>query len=154
MCFQIVYLIYMSKEDLALNNLQGLICPHTKPNQRVTVSYLCQAEQSFAYHASFWLCRNLKWFWIFFPAELVGQVLMDLDASTTSLGLPVGYASFPVDVVVFIRVESSIIRFNCVPMSRVECMIQVPSLETVFSTKGTEENFVGEGTPPLKAKSE
>lgn len=89
----------------------------------------------------------------FFSAELVGQVLMDLDASTTSLGLPVGYASFPVDVVVFIRVESSIIRFNCVPMSRVECMIQVPSLETVFSTKGTEENFVGEGTPPLKAKS-
>ncbi|XP_036364401.1 transmembrane protein KIAA1109 homolog isoform X4 [Octopus sinensis] len=86
-------------------------------------------------------------------AELVGQVLMDLDASTTSLGLPAAYASFPVDVVVFIRVDSSVIRFNCAPMSRVECMIQVPSLETVFSTKGTDENVIGEGTPPLKAKN-
>ena len=28
-----IYLIYMYKEDLALNNLQWLICHKTKPNQ-------------------------------------------------------------------------------------------------------------------------
>ena len=30
---QIIYLIYMYKEDLALNNLQVLICHKTQPNQ-------------------------------------------------------------------------------------------------------------------------
>ena len=30
---QIIYLIYMYKEDLALNNLQWLICHKTQPNQ-------------------------------------------------------------------------------------------------------------------------
>ena len=33
MCSQIIYLIYMYKEDLALNNLQWLICHKTQPNQ-------------------------------------------------------------------------------------------------------------------------
>ena len=31
--YQIIYFIYMYKEDLALNNLQRLICHKTKPNQ-------------------------------------------------------------------------------------------------------------------------
>ena len=31
-CLQIIYLIYMYKEDLALNNLR-LICYKTQPNQ-------------------------------------------------------------------------------------------------------------------------
>ena len=33
-----MYLIYMYKEDVALNNLQWLICHKTKPNQ--TKSYI------------------------------------------------------------------------------------------------------------------
>ena len=33
MCLEIINLIYMYKEDLALNNLQRLICQKTKPNQ-------------------------------------------------------------------------------------------------------------------------
>ena len=33
MCLKIIYLIYMYKKDLALNNLQWLICHKTKPNQ-------------------------------------------------------------------------------------------------------------------------
>ena len=33
MCLEIIYLIYMLKKDLALNNLQWLICQKTKPNQ-------------------------------------------------------------------------------------------------------------------------
>ena len=33
MCLQILYLMYMSKKDLALNNQQMLICHKTQPNQ-------------------------------------------------------------------------------------------------------------------------
>ena len=33
MCLEIMYIIYMYKEDLALNNLQWLICHKAKPNQ-------------------------------------------------------------------------------------------------------------------------
>ena len=32
-----IYLIYMYKEDLALNNLQWLICPKTQPNQIIYI---------------------------------------------------------------------------------------------------------------------
>ena len=32
-CLQIMYIWYIYKQDLALNNLQELICPKTKPNQ-------------------------------------------------------------------------------------------------------------------------
>ena len=32
MCLEIIYLIHMYKKDLALNNLQWLICNKTKPN--------------------------------------------------------------------------------------------------------------------------
>ena len=32
MYLEIIYLIYIYKEDLALNNLQGLICYKTQPN--------------------------------------------------------------------------------------------------------------------------
>ena len=34
---QIIYLIYMFKEDLALNNLQWLICHKTQPNQIIYI---------------------------------------------------------------------------------------------------------------------
>ena len=33
MCLEIIYLIYIYKKDLAINNLQLLICHKTKPNQ-------------------------------------------------------------------------------------------------------------------------
>ena len=32
-----IYSIYMYKEDLALNNLQWLICHKTKPNQIIDI---------------------------------------------------------------------------------------------------------------------
>ena len=41
MCLQIIYLIYMNKEDLALNNLQWLICHKTQPNQIIYIQYIC-----------------------------------------------------------------------------------------------------------------
>ena len=77
-----------------------------------------------------------------------------LDASHGSLGYTASVGSFPVDVVVLIKVESSVIRFNCVPISRVECLVQVPSLELVFSTKKSDvEGAIKESTPPTKSKS-
>lgn len=78
-----------------------------------------------------------------------------MDSSYSTLGNMVYQTSFPVDVVVFIRVEPSIIRFNCLPTSRVECLLKLPALETVFSTKSTDiESGLAEGTPPLKAKGQ
>ncbi|XP_041357043.1 transmembrane protein KIAA1109-like isoform X2 [Gigantopelta aegis] len=90
-------------------------------------------------------------------ADLMGSVLnIDLDglnASHGSLGYPASVGSFPVDVVVLIKVESSVVRFNCLPISRVECLVQVPSLELVFSTKKSDvEGAIKESTPPTKTK--
>ena len=41
MCLQIIYIIYMYKENLALNNLQLLICHKTQPNQIIDIQYVC-----------------------------------------------------------------------------------------------------------------
>ena len=35
MCLAIIYLLYMFKKDLAINNLQWLIYYKTKPNQTI-----------------------------------------------------------------------------------------------------------------------
>lgn len=45
------------------------------------------------------------------------------------------YASFPVDVIVYFHMQPSTFRFSCLPVSRVECMLQLPSLDIVFSSK-------------------
>lgn len=54
------------------------------------------------------------------------------------------YASFPVDVMVYFHMEPSTFRFSCLPVSRVECMLQLPSLDIVFSSKRAEEEFQNE----------
>lgn len=51
------------------------------------------------------------------------------------------YASFPVDVMVYFHMEPSTFRFSCLPVSRVECMLQLPSLDIVFSSKRAEEEL-------------
>lgn len=50
------------------------------------------------------------------------------------------YASFPVDVVVYFHMQPSTFRFSCQPISRVECMLRLPSLDIVFSSKRAEED--------------
>ncbi|XP_063358209.1 bridge-like lipid transfer protein family member 1 [Cydia amplana] len=45
------------------------------------------------------------------------------------------YASFPVDVIVQFHMQPSTFRFSCLPASRVECLLQLPSLRIVFSSK-------------------
>lgn len=49
------------------------------------------------------------------------------------------YASFPVDVIVYFHMQPSTFRFSCLPVSRVECMLQLPSLGIVFSSKRAQE---------------
>ncbi|XP_064637366.1 bridge-like lipid transfer protein family member 1 isoform X3 [Lineus longissimus] len=81
---------------------------------------------------------------------------MDMESSSASLGSSGSYgASFPVDVVVYIRVQPSCIRANCLPVSKVECLLRLPSLDLVFSTKRSdvEANMISDGTPPTKIKT-
>lgn len=41
---------------------------------------------------------------------------------------------FPVDVVVFVSMQPSSIRFTCSPHSTMECLLKLPTLEMVFSS--------------------
>lgn len=41
---------------------------------------------------------------------------------------------FPVEVVVFVSMLPSCIRFTCLPQSTMECLLKLPTLELVFST--------------------
>ncbi|XP_076156832.1 bridge-like lipid transfer protein family member 1 isoform X6 [Alosa pseudoharengus] len=83
------------------------------------------------------------------PEEDVGQFdsVDPLEESQVSLvsSATSPYSSFPVDVVVYVRVQPSQIRFSCLPMSRVECMLKLPSLDLVFSSNR------GELEPPSTA---
>jgi len=65
-----------------------------------------------------------------------GRGTVEIDASATSLvsSSNYAYASFPVDVVVYIRIQPSFIRFTCLPVSRVECLLRFPSVDVVFSS--------------------
>uniref|UniRef100_A0A7D9NM31 KIAA1109 n=1 Tax=Xenopus tropicalis TaxID=8364 RepID=A0A7D9NM31_XENTR len=83
--------------------------------------------------------------------EDIGQFdLQDpLEESTTSLvsSSTSPYSSFPVDVVVYVRVQPSQIRFSCLPVSRVECMLKLPSLDLVFSSNRSELENLGPSHP-------
>lgn len=57
------------------------------------------------------------------------------------------YASFPVDVVVYFHMQPSTFRFSCLPVSRVECMLQLPSLDIVFSSKRAEDELFSRYVP-------
>jgi hypothetical protein len=48
------------------------------------------------------------------------------------------YASFPVDVIVYFHMQPSTFRFSCLPVSRVECSVVLPSLDIVFGSKRHE----------------
>ncbi|XP_017281656.1 transmembrane protein KIAA1109 homolog isoform X11 [Kryptolebias marmoratus] len=79
----------------------------------------------------------------FDPVEPLEESSTSLVSSSTS-----AYSSFPVDVVVYVRVQPSQIRFSCLPMSRVECMLKLPSLDLVFSSnRGELETPTGPNPP-------
>ncbi|XP_063040632.1 bridge-like lipid transfer protein family member 1 isoform X4 [Engraulis encrasicolus] len=83
----------------------------------------------------------------FDSVEPLEESQVSLVSSATS-----PYSSFPVDVVVYVRVQPSQIRFSCLPMSRVECMLKLPSLDLVFSSNRGEleppSTTVGPHPPP------
>lgn len=56
----------------------------------------------------------------------------------------VAYASFPVDVIVYFHMQPSTFRFSCLPVSRVECMLQLPSLDIVFSSKRQDDDRIAD----------
>ena len=58
--------------------------------------------------------------------------------------------SFPVDVVVLIRVQPSDIRFSCFPISKVECLLRIPSLD--FAITSTPPKQPSSGYPGLRKK--
>lgn len=62
-----------------------------------------------------------------------GTAVAGTSASSTA-------ASFPVDVVVYCHVQPSTFRFSCLPVSRVECLLRLPSLHLVFSSKRSENH--------------
>ena len=61
----------------------------------------------------------------------------DGNVGTAGLVSP-AYSSFPVDVIVYFHMKSNRFRFSCLPVSRVECMLTLPSLDIVFSSKRAE----------------
>uniref|UniRef100_A0A670IR01 Bridge-like lipid transfer protein family member 1 n=1 Tax=Podarcis muralis TaxID=64176 RepID=A0A670IR01_PODMU len=87
--------------------------------------------------------------------EDMGQFDMQdpLEESTASLvsSSTSAYSSFPVDVVVYVRVQPSQIKFSCLPVSRVECMLKLPSLDLVFSSNRGELETLGTSCPTENA---
>lgn len=47
-------------------------------------------------------------------------------------------SSFPVDVIVFFNFQPMIIRLGCLPISRVECLLHLPSIDLVISSNRSE----------------
>eukprot|EP00095_Tigriopus_kingsejongensis_P008238 maker-scaffold230_size244653-snap-gene-0.11 protein:Tk08238 transcript:maker-scaffold230_size244653-snap-gene-0.11-mRNA-1 annotation:"PREDICTED: uncharacterized protein KIAA1109-like isoform X7" len=77
------------------------------------------------------------------------------SGSQTGLIMPPSYSSFPVDVIVYFHMQSSTFRFSCLPVSRVECMLRLPSLDLVFSSKRADGEIVEEfGDSPSKSRWE
>ena len=63
------------------------------------------------------------------------------------------YASFPVDVIVYFHVQPTVVRFCCLPVSRVECLLHLPSIDLVFSSKRSEDELQsGQCSPPKLAR--
>ena len=47
MCLEIIYLIYIYLKDLALNNIQWLICLKIKPNQTISYKFNIYIKRGF-----------------------------------------------------------------------------------------------------------
>ena len=55
-------------------------------------------------------------------------------------------SSFPVDIVVVARVQPSSIRISCLPTSRVECLMRIPSLDIAFSSKPSPNKTINKSS--------
>lgn len=63
----------------------------------------------------------------------------DLPGAVDSLDFTI--ASLTIDAVVYVSIEPSHVLFNCQPVSRVECLLHIPSLDACFSNiRNSEES--------------
>ena len=76
-------------------------------------------------------------------ATTESSIQQRLDDTVTSLTTGGSSGSMPIDIVVFVCVQPSRMRFTCLPVSRVQCLIKIPSLDFVFSTQKKSDS---EGT--------
>ena len=64
----------------------------------------------------------------------------------------------PFDLVLYVRIEKSVLRFNCVPVSRVECLLKTPCFELLASTRSSAlalgDLTLGEEQMQLQVSSE
>ena len=76
------------------------------------------------------------------------SVASDVFSESGDAGLPVSGAphSFPVDVIVYFHMQPCTIRFSCQPVSRVECLLKLPSLNLVFSSKRASDDIITDGS--------
>ena len=70
---------------------------------------------------------------------------MEISANSLVSSSTMDVSTFPVDVVVYVCVQPSVICFSCLPTSKVECLLRLPSFELAFSSKGTSQELVSEG---------
>ncbi len=63
------------------------------------------------------------------------------------------HSSFPVDAIVFINIQPSDVRFSCAPISKVECLLRIPSLDFVISsTSSPNKHSTSKSTPSPSTK--
>ncbi|XP_030836410.1 transmembrane protein KIAA1109 homolog [Strongylocentrotus purpuratus] len=74
----------------------------------------------------------------------------NLEASANSLvsSSSLDYTTFPVDVVVYVCMDPSLVHLSCLPASKVECLLQLPCVEFAFSSRGGQQTtgFSGDVT--------
>merc|ERR1719300_2082060 len=76
------------------------------------------------------------------PATQDEMVQEEADGNGVSNTLATSsYSSFPVDVIVYFHMKSNRFRFSCLPVSRIECMLTLPSLDLVFSSKRADADI-------------
>ena len=62
--------------------------------------------------------------------------------------------SFPVDVIAFIRIQPSDILFSCQPVSKVECLVKIPSLDfAITNTPSSSNSQTSRKKIPLSKKN-
>ncbi|XP_022098164.1 uncharacterized protein KIAA1109-like isoform X2 [Acanthaster planci] len=69
------------------------------------------------------------------------QSVEDIGVSANSLvsSSTMDSSTFPVDVVVYVCLKPSVICLSCLPASKVECLLKLPTVEFAFSSRGSSQ---------------
>ncbi|TNN09652.1 hypothetical protein EWB00_006173, partial [Schistosoma japonicum] len=66
---------------------------------------------------------------------LIADCNSDIDSVSSDSGNEILFERFPVHAIVHLHVQPFTIRFLCLPTSRMQCLMVLPFLDAVFSTK-------------------